>query len=258
MCSRHLFSEVASDYNAGTGLPRLPLPQFTQLLLSICDAIPSHGCLSVDTLLLDSGLAHPIVLARASEDSDDLFNFGAIAFALTWMSFSDVHQIPRLTPEFVPPLPSCFPFFLQWIIDRCTIARRTTLAWVGARLRSFVEAPPAPNRLGIDPFLYERSVRIGNLQTLLMDVTPDSVEETVEDLKDFVVDVGMVESFVHYFVIAMFHRPTKVQLFAGLMVRLVAGLDGATGAAVKRAMLLMLPEKPASALTAFIGSCCRL
>jgi ankyrin repeat protein len=205
-------------------------------------------------IYLDPGLKNPVIVLREDRPDNDLFQFGVFIFAVSWLVFQAPGSRQTLpTAEFVPPVPLAFPFFIQTLVEKTTLgdpAARPTFSWLSGRLRSIIESPPPDNPLKIDPSLYEFGMRIANLQSLLMDVTPESLDETVEALleSEFVQDLQLIEQFVHYVVIAVFHRPAKVSLFATAVARLVGGLkNGAIANEIKKDILKMFPAKPASA-----------
>jgi ankyrin repeat protein len=238
------------------------LPELCQLFLPVCDALvrihsaPDRhlGFLAAADIRVDPSLANAAIVLSEDRPDNDRFEFGVFIFAVAWLVFQPPGSRQMLpTAEFVPPVPLAFPFFIQTLVAKTTLgepAARPTFSWLSGQLRSILESPPPDNPLKMDPSLYDFGIRIADLQSLLMDVTPESLDNTVEELlqSDFVQDLQMIEQFVHYLVIAVFHRPAKVPLFATTVARLVRAVENdAVANEIKKDILRMFPGKPASA-----------
>ena len=251
-----LFDLVASRT---TKLEQKSLAVVAQNLCAVLEAVHSSnemylGFLSAKTFYLSSDHGQfKIILnqEQVSKGDDDLEQFGRIVLGLCVLAFVDGEFDPEaLRTSLI--VPYAIPHFWQDVIGRCTTSDafvKPSFVWIKERIARFMAEAPQPNEKNIDPFLYQKALDICALQSLLMDIFEESLDDTVGELLEspYVVDAQLVGSFVHYLIIAVFHRPVKVDLLVTLMNKLFARLDEAKVRLIKDTILKMFPEKPASA-----------
>lgn len=128
--------------------------------------------------------------------------------------------------------------------------------------RSFVIQEDLPYKM--DPWIYCQTQSIIDLQAILMDTTEETLEENISIFLDSVYrnDMQLIDSFVHYIIIAVFHRPKCIKTITLFVKGIIDACtrkkigfeeqseiddDGIEYAnRLKEAILRMTPEKPAS------------
>lgn len=139
-------------------------------------------------------------------------------------------------------------------IDMDDIPLRPPAAAPGT-FRSFVIQEDLPYKM--DPWIYCQTQSIIDLQAILMDTTEDTLEENISIFLDSIYrhDMQLIDSFVHYIIIAVFHRPKCIKTICLLVKGIIDSClnnkkendDGEKYVSrLKEAILRMTPEKPAS------------
>ena len=253
------YSSLFDVVGSRVKLEQKSLAVIAQNLCAVLEAVHSTdglflGFLSAKTLYLSSDHEQfRIILNQedVSEEDNDLDQFGRIVLGLCVLAFVDGEFDPAALSEALI-VPFSIPRFWQDLIGRCTTTDafvKPSFVWIRERIARFMAEMPPPNEKNIDPYLYEKALDICALQSLLMDIFEESIDDTVGDLlaSPYVTDDQLVGSFVHYLIIAVFHRPAKVDLLVALINKLFARLDQAKVQLIKETILKMFPEKPASA-----------
>lgn len=108
----------------------------------------------------------------------------------------------------------------------------------------------------MDPWIYSQAQSIIELQDILMNISSDTLEESFSLFLDsiYFTDVHLIESLVHYIIIAVFHRPKNIESITLLIKQILEYCESEKvekgkeyASKLKETLLLMIPEKPASA-----------
>lgn len=241
------------------------LLKLVQVLCDTLSAVHSHqdlflGFLSLDTVFLnqDSTELRIVQTTNAVPDiDDDILQFGNVLLGLCVLTFAKPEHQDLLDSMTFTKSPNCFiPLFIPLLwrdtITRCTYSDALvypSFPWIRDRLTNPpVEQPPEALKV-VDPFLFERVLEIGDLLKLLMDFKEHKLDSTAAKIlkSPIVQDEQLIETFIHYLIIAVFHRPARVVSILRLLNQVFSGLEPAKVALIKATILKMFPKKPASA-----------
>lgn len=241
------------------------LVRLVQVLCDTLSAVHSHqhlflGFLSLETVFLnqDSTELRIVQTTNAIPDiDDDILQFGNVLLGLCVLTFAKQEHQDLVNSMMFTKNPNCFiPLFIPLLwrdtITRCTSSKALiypSFAWIRDRITSPpLEQPPEALKV-LDPFLYKRSVETRDLLNLLMNFKDHKIDTTAAKVlqSPIVQDDQLIETFIHYLIIAVFHRPARVVSILRLLNQVFSGLEPAKVALIKATILKMFPQKPASA-----------
>lgn len=101
----------------------------------------------------------------------------------------------------------------------------------------------------LDKWLLVKSLKIVELQDLLMNIDNDTYNFSKEQLieSDYFGSYVLINDLVHYIIIAIFHRPERIDLIAKLLSDVLSEIkDDRYLEALKKRLLYIIPRKPAN------------
>ncbi|OHS93634.1 hypothetical protein TRFO_11624 [Tritrichomonas foetus] len=116
------------------------------------------------------------------------------------------------------------------------------------KIQTTLEQVDLPYKM--DPWLYFQAQSTIDLQSILMDTTEETIEDNLNIFLDSVYrhDPLLMDSFVHYIIIAVFHRPKSIPTITQFIKCIIESTrdDQDFVNRLKEAILRMTPQKPAS------------